>query len=166
MMDFKETRRMLLETLEASAQERGFELVEVYISGSTTNPVVTIFLDDGKENLLENLCSANEWIEELVEAAAILPGSYTLEVSSPGINRPLRKLGDFERFAGQKVEIKIAAEKGQRSTYKGKLGGVENGLVIVETDKGSETIEYAAITKAHLYVDVDFKSLKGTKDNA
>ena len=165
-MDFNTIRIKLLEALEPVADEQGFELVDISLSGSTKNPTVTVFLDDGADNALDNLCKANEWVEALVEELALFDGSYTLEVSSPGINRPLRKLSDFEKFAGEKAEIKINAPRGTRSVFKGTLAGVEDSHILIETDNGTEKVESALVLKAHLRVEIDFKSLKGTKNNA
>lgn len=164
-MDFKDLRNKALLVLEPSAQKHNFELVDVALSGSTKNPTLTVFLDNGGENTLEQLAPANEWVEEEVEKANLFEGGYILEISSPGINRPLRTLKDFERFARQKAEIKIAAEKGERSLFKGTLAGVEDGTILIETENGLEKINYEQVIKAHLHVDIDFKSLKGTKDN-
>ena len=106
-MDVKDIRKHALEALELPAQNHGFELVDIVLSGSTKNPTLTVFLDNNAGNKLEDLSAANEWVEEIIEAETIFSGSYTLEISSPGINRHLRKLTDFERFVGQKAEIKI-----------------------------------------------------------
>lgn len=164
-MDFVATRKSALELLEQPASEHGFELVDIALSGARSLPTLTVFLDDGKGNSLDDLAKANAWIEELIEEANLFEGSYVLEVSSPGINRPLRKLSDFERFAGQKVEIKVEAAKGERSVFKGVLAGVKDDKVLVETDAGTCEIESGHIQKAHLIVPIDFKSLKGTSKN-
>ena len=165
-MDVKDIRKHALEALELPAQNHGFELVDIVLSGSTKNPTLTVFLDNNAGNKLEDLSAANEWVEEIIEAETIFSGSYTLEISSPGINRHLRKLTDFERFAGQKAEIKIAAPKGERSVFKGMLSGTEDNFILIDTEKGTEKVEFERITKAHLQVNIDFKSLKGTNDNA
>lgn len=165
-MDFNTTRVKLIGALESAAESHGFDLVDIFMSGSTKNPTVTVFLDDGDGNALDGLCKANEWVEELIEEQGLFEGSYTLEVSSPGINRPLRKLSDFEKFAGQKAEIKINAPRGTRSVYKGKLAGIDGTDILIETDNGTEKVESEQVLKAQLRVEIDFKSLKGTKDNA
>lgn len=164
-MDVKDIRKHVLEVLELPASSHDFELVDVALSGSTKNPTLTVYLDDNKGNSLESLSAANEWVEELLDAADIFTGSYILEISSPGINRHLRKLQDFERFVGQKAEVKVKAEKGERSVYKGVLRGIENQFILIETEKGIERISYESVQKAHLQVDIDFKSLKGTNEN-
>lgn len=164
-MDFDAIKKSALELLEQPALAQGFELVDIAVTGARSLPTLTVFLDDGKGNSLDDLAKANSWIDELIEGASLFEGSYVLEVSSPGVNRPLRKLSDFERFAGQKAEIKIEASKGQRSVFKGTLAGVKEDKVLVETDAGTCEIESGHIQKAHLIVPIDFKSLKGTSKN-
>ena len=117
-----------------------------------------MYLDKDGGLDLDAIARANTWISNALDSEeSILHGAYTLEVSSPGIDRPLRKLADFERFAGGKITLKTVPAEGRR-TYTGTLTGVESGEVVLETDDGQTVhIPHGAISKAHLHGDVDFK---------
>ncbi len=155
-------RASLANTVEALltpiAQREGFELVAVDTAGGHKQPVVRVYLDQEGGVNLDAIASASFWISEaLDEREDILKGAYTLEVSSPGIDRPLRKLTDFERFAGSQIKLKTVPAEG-RTTYTGTLLAVEGEDVVLETDAGEKVhIPHGAISKAHLKGDVDFK---------
>jgi len=96
----------LVDILEPEAEKHGYELVAVEQSGGRHTPVIRVLLDreDGVD--LEAITIANRWVTELFDELDPINGPYTLEVSSPGIDRPLRKLSDFDRFAGETVTVK------------------------------------------------------------
>jgi ribosome maturation factor RimP len=150
----------LTETIEALltplAEREGFELVAVETAGSHKEPVVRVLLDREGGLDLDALCSANAWIADTLDAQeSILRGAYTLEVSSPGIDRPLRKLVDFERFAGSGAKIKTVPAQG-RTTYTGTIVGIEGENVVLDVDGQTVRIPHGAVSKAHLKADVDF----------
>lgn len=148
-----------VETLLTPIAEReGFEIVAVDTAGGHKQPVVRVYLDrEGGVNL-DGIAAASFWISEaLDERDDILKGAYTLEVSSPGIDRPLRKLKDFEKFVGGTIKLKTVPAEG-RTTYTGTLTAVEGDDVVLETDAGELVrIPHGAISKAHLKGEVDFK---------
>jgi ribosome maturation factor RimP len=81
--------------------------------------------------------------------------AYDLEISSPGIDRPLFKLADFERFAGSVAKIRLAAGLDGRRNFKGRLQGVTDaGQVAVEVDGEIFDLPYADIAKAHLVGEI------------
>jgi ribosome maturation factor RimP len=73
-----------------------------------------------------------------------------LEVSSPGLDRPLLKAADFERFAGQDVQIKMSMPIGNQRNFTGRLMGLRDGQVVVESDKGELLLPLDEIDKARL----------------
>lgn len=150
-----------IEALLAPLAEReGFELVAVEMAGSHKQPVVRVLLDRENGLDLDALCAANNWIADTLDAEeSILHGAYTLEVSSAGIDRPLRKLADFERFAGSEAKLKTVPAEG-RTTYTGTIAGVDDDIVVLDVDGQPVRIPYGAISKAHLKGTVDF-SKKG-----
>lgn len=143
------------------AEREGFELVAVETAGGHKQPVVRVLLDREAGLDLDALCDANAWITDTLDAEeSILHDSYTLEVSSPGIDRPLRKLADFERFAGSQAKLKTVPAEG-RATYTGTIIGVQDQTVVLDVDGQTVRIPHGAISKAHLKGDVDF-GRKGT----
>ena len=77
-----------------------------------------------------------------------------LEVSSPGLDRPLKTLGDFERFSGRDVTIKLKLPREGRRRFEGKLVGVEGGRIAVDVEGQRQHLEFAEIDRARLVPDV------------
>jgi len=77
-----------------------------------------------------------------------------LEVSSPGLDRPLKTLGDFERFAGRDVTLKLKLPREGRRRFEGKLVGVEGGRIAVDVEGQRQHLEFAEIDRARLVPDV------------
>jgi ribosome maturation factor RimP len=94
----------IIAVLEPQAATQGFELVTVEIAKTGGRTVLRVLLDK-PELTLDDLAAANEWVGSLIDELNPFSGSYLLEVSSPGIDRPLRTLEHFARFAGEQVRI-------------------------------------------------------------
>jgi ribosome maturation factor RimP len=77
-----------------------------------------------------------------------------LEVSSPGLDRPLKRLEDFERFAGQEASVKLKLPLNGQRRFQGRVVGVENGRVVLEIEGDRQHIEFADIDRARLVPDV------------
>ena len=99
--------RELLAALEAAAPEHGIDVVDVEVVGASKAPVVRVRLDHADESLptitLDEVTAQSDWVNAVIDEKDPFPGSYTLEISSPGLSRPLRRAHDFERFAGEDV---------------------------------------------------------------
>jgi ribosome maturation factor RimP len=151
----------LAERLEAQltprAEENGLELVAVELAGAEHQPIVRVFLDRSGGIDLDSICEANAWVSDELEDVPELSGAYTLEVSSPGIERPLRKLSDFQRFAGQTVALKTKPVDG-RSAFTGTIDAVEGEDILIAVDGTQYRVPSAAIKKARLKVDIDFEA--------
>jgi ribosome maturation factor RimP len=91
--------------------------------------------------------------EESLETAAI-GHAYTLEVSSPGLDRPLRHEADYRRFTGRLAKLVTAAPVGGQTAFAGRLAGVENGQVVLEEGRKVHRVPLAGIKRARL--DVEF----------
>ena len=142
--------------LESEAKGHGFELVAVEQAGGHKTPVIRVFLDREGGIDLESLARANAWVSASIDDSDALRGPYTLEVSSPGIDRPLRKLADFERFAGETANVKVRSAAGGRSAWTGRLLGVRDDSVVIEVDGAEVLIPHSEIVKARLKGVIDF----------
>ena len=118
--------------------------MDVEVVGATKAPCVRVRIDHADESLptitLDEVTAETEWISEALDELDPIPSSFTLEVSSPGMARPLRKPRDFERFAGQTVQLSLAPGEGRRR-YTGTLLGIDAGMVAIEVD--GERVELA-----------------------
>ena len=83
-----------------------------------------------------------------------LPFSYTLEVSSPGLDRPLRAAADYRRFAGRLAKIVVSQPVDRQTHFEGRLGGFEDGSIVIETTPGKrQLIPLSLVTRARLEVE-------------
>ena len=96
----------LLDALEPTAREKGVDIVTVECVHTKRKDVVRVYLETEGLDTFEVLTSSQEWINPIIDKIDPFPGAYMLEVSSPGIDRPLRTREHFERFAGEKVQVK------------------------------------------------------------
>ena len=145
----------LTEALAPEAEAHGLELVAVEQTGGRGMPVIRVLLDCEEGIGLDTVAGANEWVSAVVEAQDPFTHPYTLEVSSPGIDRPLTKRADFSRFVGETVTLKVeAAEK--RKSWTGTLDGMDGDDVMLHVDDECVAVPYQTIQKARLRGVVDF----------
>lgn len=144
------------ELLAPVAAREGYELVAVETAGATKAPVVRVYIDREGGIGIDQLVDANRWISDALEAEDPVSSSYTLEVSSPGVDRPLTKLDHFEKFCGHTAKLKTTPIEG-RSSFRGTITGVEGDTVVFDIEDGDTVrIPHASITKARLKGTVDF----------
>jgi len=157
------SQQTLIEQLSAVIvpilESMSMELVDLEYKHEGRDWFLRIFIDkDGGVNL-DDCAVASREIGAVLEVEDIVRTAYRLEVSSPGIDRPLKKVADFERFAGSLVKVKTFEsldpdQRGNaRKTFVGTLVGIEDGLVRIEqSDKKGGVVELplAAIAKANL----------------
>ena len=149
--------------LEPEATRNGFELVAVEQAGGRGVPVIRVLLDREGGIDLDALTRANRWINEVIDADPSLSGPFTLEVSSPGIDRPLRKPRDFQRFVGDNATVK-SLSAGQHRSITGRIVSADEESVTLDADGVQHRIEYTDITKARLKGVIDF-STEGSAKN-
>lgn len=149
------------ELLEPVAERHGFELVAVEQAGGRKTPVIRVLLDrEGGVNL-DAICEANAWVSETLDTEDPVSGSYTLEVSSPGVDRPLRKRADFDRFAGDTVTVKARPSGGARGAWTGVLLGMEGDDVVLEVEGERVRIAFDDVQKARIKGVVSFNQGRG-----
>lgn len=157
-MAMQDVRQQILEALEALAPSHDLDIVEVEVTGALSAPVVRVRIDHAAWELptitLDEVAEQTAWIGEALDTLDPLPSRYTLEVSSPGMARPLRRAHDFERFAGSDVAITTTATEGRRR-FSGKLVGMEGDEVVLSSEEGELRIALSQIKEAHIKPDYD-----------
>lgn len=148
--------KQLLEALQSSAEGRGVEIVTVEVIGSSKSPVVRVYIDTPDGVSFKELTESQEWIGELMDEIDPFPGAYTLEVSSPGIDRPLRTPEHFARFSGEQAKVRTTGPIDGRSNFKGRIVSADADVLVLELDDGRAEIPFSAIRRANLVGRVDF----------
>lgn len=148
--------------LEPSAASMACELVACEWTTDMGRKVLRVLLDKPGGVKVEDCEAFSRLIDPLLEVEGLIPEQYNLEVSSPGVNRPLRKEKDFERFVGEHVFIRSSSPLENRSNFKGLLKGIQNQQVQIEIDGKIYEIPFHKILKANLEIDLN-KLLKNKK---
>lgn len=142
------------EVLTPLAGKHALELVDVEIAGMRQRPIVRIYLDREGGIDIDTIAESNRWISDAIEDAGVIPGPYTLEVSSPGIERPLKRLADYERFAGETAYVRTDKPIEGRSRFTGDIVRVEGDTVVLDVDGAEVRIAFSAIVKAKLKPEI------------
>lgn len=146
-----------------ATEDAGLELVHVEIGGTGRKPTVRIFIDKPDGVTLEDCSLVSQRVGKILDEEDFIPSAYTLEVSSPGLERGLYNLKDFQKFAGEMAKVKTNEAIGGQKNFSGKITGVEGQDIIFE-DKtgGTVTIPHNIVTKANLQIDFE-EELKASK---
>ena len=153
-----ERARQLLEPVLA---RDGFDLVEVEWQREGGSWVLRLYVDKGAGIGIDDCQAVSRLVETILDVEDFIEPTYSLEVSSPGIERPLRKPEDFKRFAGQRVKVRAfgpidsAAGQPPRKQWTGILRGFADGAVEIEVDGKVHRIPVGRVAKAHLEYDFD-----------
>lgn len=155
MLSAKE--QSLLAELEPLAEQHGVEIVTVEIVGARKAPTVRVYIDTPEGVGFDELASAQAWINDRMDEIDPFPGAYTIEVSSPGIDRPLRTPEHFERFTGETVHVVCNKPIEGRGKYTGTLAGFSDGNVLVQVDDAQVSIPLDNVKKAQVKGQISFK---------
>ena len=152
MMSSRELR--ICDLLEPSVTGLGYELVGVELERSGARPVLRVFLDHDAGITIGDCETASRQIGAVLDVEAPVPDSWMLEVSSPGLDRPLLRSDHFVRFAGRPVRLRTTEPLDGRRGWKGRLVGCREGSVVVREDGEERLIPLGLIGKANLVPEV------------
>ena len=141
------------ELLEATLPPLGYELVDWEMAPG--NGLVRVFIDKPNGVDVEDCARVSHHLTRLFAVENVDYGR--LEVSSPGLDRPLRKPADFVRFAGEEADLRLTEPVANARRVKGTLRGCEGGAVLIETAKGVLTIPLSGIGKARLVPKIEWR---------
>src|SRR6202035_1384404 len=148
----EETIAKITEIAERVAGSEGIEIVDVQLLGAGRGRVLRIFIDRPQGVTHADCEFMSQQLGTILDVEDVIPGeSYTLEVSSPGLERKLLKEKDFERFVGQKAKVVLREPVENRRSWEGKLAGISQGVVALEPSDG-RVIHFplAQVEKANL----------------
>lgn len=139
------------EIAQQVAQSEGLELVEVEVKGGGNARLVRIAIDKPEGVTHADCGLVSEKVGAILDAEDMVPGHYTLEVSSPGVERKLFKPKDYQRFQGQKAKLTLRDPVEGRRTWEGVLAGYADGIVGLETEPGkTREFPFEQVQKANL----------------
>ncbi len=143
--------------------ENGLELVHTQIVGADKNLIVRVFIDRQSGVTHEDCSRVSRQIEAVLDGDDSLPPTYVLEVSSPGLERELYSLKDFEKFAGSLAKVKMSEVIEGQKSFRGRIAAVEDDdIIFADKTKGTIRFPYRAVAKANLEIDLE-EELKGNE---
>ena len=141
--------------LRPLVEDLGYEFVGLEYSSNPKNPVLVVYIDKAGGVSVEDCENSSREIAALLDVEDPIPGHFVLEVSSPGLDRPLFSLEHYRQFAGELAQISLFAPLQGRRKFKGRILGVADGQVNIEQDGVEIRLEHGNIAKARLVPDYD-----------
>ena len=143
------------------AADRGLEIFDVQFRREAPGMVLRIQIDrpgpaaTAEESVsVEDCAHVSRELSAILDVEDVVPTAYTLEVSSPGLDRPLRRPDDYRRFAGRRAKIVMRERIDGQGFFRGKLGGIDGDAVVIEGDDGrAHRVPLGVITRANLEVE-------------
>jgi ribosome maturation factor RimP len=146
----KELKKQVEELAESLVTSEGMELVDMEYRLEGPRWILRLFIDKPGGVNVDDCAYISRQLGDYLDVKDIIPQAYLLEVSSPGLNRRVRKKEDFSRFAGRKVRLQLSSPVEGRKKVIGNLVGIENEAVIVTTADERWTVPFENIDKANL----------------
>ena len=143
------------------ASSYGLEVFDVQFRREASGMVLRVQIDrpgpaaTAEESVsVEDCARISRDLSAILDVDDVVPTAYVLEVSSPGLDRPLTRAGDYERFAGRRAKLVMKQRVDGQGYFKGRLRGVEDGYVLIEAeDKRMHRVPLDLISRANLEVD-------------
>ncbi len=141
--------------IREAVEDEGFELVGVELAQTGRSPVLRVYVDRPGGVTISDCAYMSRRVGVLLEVDDFIPGSYTLEVSSPGLERPLFREADYRRFLGREIRL-LAVEKIEgRRNFAGRIKGFSNGAVQLDCEGETFSVPLDRVKKAHLVYRFD-----------
>lgn len=148
------------DAVEALVTDEGFDLVAVQLLVLGGRRTLRLSIDRPGGVTIDHCTSVSHLMSPVLDVSDMVAGAYDLEVSSPGMDRPLQRLQDFEKFKGYKAKIRTSS--GARQRYTGTLAGVEGQEVLVEASGQVHRLAFLDIERASLVLTLDeYRSISG-----
>ena len=149
-------RDTLTTLLQPVIEGLGYELWELEFQPGRGNGLLRIYLDtEAEAGITVDDCErVSRTVSDVLDAQDPIPGNYTLEVSSPGIERPLRTARHFAPYAGETVVVEMVHVVDERRRFKGRLVAADEETIEVEVDGRTHRLPIAGIRKAHLAPEI------------
>ena len=144
------SRKELLKLLEPAVEHLGYELADLELRTGGRDGVLRLFIDKPDGIGTADCEIVSRQVGAILDIEDPIPGNYTLEVSSPGLDRTLTKPAHFQRYMGQDVRVKLRFPLSGRRNYRGALKSADDEKIEVEVDGESYSLPIATIESARL----------------
>jgi ribosome maturation factor RimP len=145
----------ITEMAQRVAVSEGLTLVDVQLKGGRGSQLLRVYIDKPQGISHADCQLVSEQLSVMLDVEDPFPGNYTLEVSSPGLDRELVKASDFTHFAGRKARLVVREPVDNQKVLEGRLAGFEAGRVRLDLgDAGLKELELSNIQKARLVVEI------------
>ncbi|MDE0753773.1 MAG: ribosome maturation factor RimP [Woeseiaceae bacterium] len=144
------SRDKLIKLVEPLVEQLGFELADLELRTGGRDGILRIFIDKADGIGIEDCEEVSRRVSAILDVEDPVQSDYTLEVSSPGLDRTLTKLAHFQRFMGQDVKVKLRFPLEGRRNYRGALKAADEDKIEVEVDGESFSLPLATIESARL----------------
>lgn len=137
--------------IEPTATELGYRIVRVRLSGNRRKrlQIMAERLSDGEMGI-HDCTRLSRALSPVFDLEDPIQGDYDLEMSSPGIDRPLMRIEDFERFKGHQAKLETVAMADNQRRFKGVITGVEGDMIVLETEQGEAKLKFSTLSDARL----------------
>ena len=143
------------EIAERVAVSEGLALVDVELKGGRVNPLLRVYIDKVGGVSHGDCQLVSEQLSAILDVEDPFPASYTLEVSSPGLDRKLVKPSDYEHFVGRRARLVLRDPVDEQKVLEGRLAGFESGRVRLDMGQGGlKELDFENISKARLIVEL------------
>lgn len=150
----EETVARVSELVEPVLKFQGIELVDTEFVRAGKRAVLRLFVDKPGGITLDDCAAVSGVVGEIIDVHEVIDHSYTLEVSSPGLTRALKKAADYQRFAGRLIRLSWRGADGRVVTQRGRLDGLVDGAVHLQVGEAVEVIPFSAVVRARLDPDL------------
>ena len=147
-------KKKIQELTDSIAGQFAVDIVDVELSGSSRKPLIRIFIDKENGVTLDDCGKFSRALSALLDVEDPIPTAYVLEVSSPGLDRPLKVMRDFERSIGKLVRIVARTKIDEQYVFTGRLTRVEGEHIILSFDDKEMEIPFDQISRARLEIEL------------
>lgn len=140
----------LLDLFETEVAALGYELLGIELNQSTHGSVLRVYIDKDEGIVVDDCVAVSRQLSGVLDVEDPIKGNYDLEVSSPGMDRPLFTVDQFKKFIGETIKLRLYEKYNERKRFSGILKAVDSEQVVIDCDNEEYNVPFRLIEKARL----------------